>query len=97
MAHLYNWYNYLEEEGKKYGQVNGPKCWLIVKTLDLARKAEQIFGKEVNITTEEKGHLGAVIGSKWYIDKYCKDKVQRWVRDISSLEQIANFLTKKSP
>ena len=90
LAYLYNWYKYLELEGKKYGYlVNGPKCWLIVKTQDLARKAEQIFGEEVNITTEGKRHLRAVIRLKEYKDQYRKDKVQGWVRDISSLAEIA--------
>jgi hypothetical protein len=41
-----------------------------VKSQGLAEEAEQIFGEEVNITTEGKRHLGAVIGSKEYKDQY---------------------------
>ncbi|XP_028419169.1 uncharacterized protein LOC114544875 [Dendronephthya gigantea] len=90
LAHLYNWYKHLEEQGKKYGDlVNGPKCWLIVKTQELAKQAEQISGEEVKITTEGKRYLGAVIGSKEYKDEYCKEKIQGWVQDISSLTEIA--------
>ena len=78
------------QEGKKCGyQVSGPKCLLIVKTQDLAGKAQQILGEEVNITTEGKRHLGAVIGSKEYKDQHCIDKVQGWVRVILSLAEIA--------
>ena len=74
LINLYSWYKHLEEEGKKFGYlVNGPKCWLIVKSQELAEEARQIFGKEVNITTEGKRHLGAVIGSKDYKDEYCRD------------------------
>jgi hypothetical protein len=40
----------LEGEGKKYDYlVNGQKCWLIVKSQELAEEAEHIFGEEVNI------------------------------------------------
>ena len=90
LAHLYNWYKYFEEEGKKYGYpVNGPKCWLIMQTQDLAWKAEPIFAEEVTKTTERKFRLGSAIGLKEYKDQYCREKVQGWIRDISSLAKIA--------
>ena len=55
---LHNWYNYLSQEGKKYGYlVNGPKGWLIVKSDVLAAEAKKVFGDEVNITTEGQRHL----------------------------------------
>ena len=44
---LHNWYNYLSQEGKKYGYlVNGPKSWLIVKSDVLAAEAKKVFGDE---------------------------------------------------
>ena len=53
LVNLYSWYKYLEEEGNKFGYlVNGLKCWLIVKSQEFVEEAEQIFGKDVNITTE---------------------------------------------
>ena len=56
---LYNWYNHLSQEGKKYGYlVNGSKSWLIVKSDVLADEAKRVFGEEVNITTEGQRHLG---------------------------------------
>ena len=62
---LYNWYNHLSQEGKKYGYlVNGSKSWLIVKSDVLADEAKRVFGEEVNITTEGQRHFGAVIGSQ---------------------------------
>ena len=61
---LYNWYNHLSKEGKKYGYlVNGSKSWLIVKSDVLGDEAKRVFGDEVNITTEGQRLLGAVIGS----------------------------------
>lgn len=78
---LFRWYKYLCEEGKKYGYlVNGSKSWLIVKSQELAAEAERVFGDEVNITTEGKRHLGAVIGSKEYKDQFCSEKLFKFGR-----------------
>ena len=53
------WYKYVERKGKTFGYlVNGPKCWLIPKLRLLANDAKQIFGEEINVTTEGKRHLG---------------------------------------
>ena len=50
---LYEWYNILVVEGKKYGYfVNGKKSWLIVKSEQIAELARSLFGETVNITTE---------------------------------------------
>ena len=69
--------------------MNGAKSWLIVKTSDLAEKAEKIFGNEVNITLEGKRHLGAVIGSKEFKDQYCQEKVDKWLQEMESLAEIS--------
>ena len=45
---------------KLYGNLNGAKSWLIVKTQELAEEAERVFGDKVSTTTEGKCHLGAV-------------------------------------
>ena len=37
--------------------MNGGKSWLIVRSSELAEKAEKVFGDEVNITLEGKRHL----------------------------------------
>ena len=42
-----------------------------MKSQELADEAERVLGDEVNITTEEKRHLGVVIGTKEYKDQYC--------------------------
>ncbi|XP_022802897.1 uncharacterized protein LOC111340333 [Stylophora pistillata] len=87
---LNHWYKYLCEDGKKYGYlVNGSKSWLILKSQELVDEAKWVFGDEVNITTEGKRHLGAVIGSKVYRDHYCTEKVQGWKGEILTLAEIA--------
>ena len=87
---LYNWYNHLSQEGKKYGYlVNGPKSWLIVTSDVLAVEAKKVFGDEVNITTEGQRHLGAVIGSQEFKDQYCREKVLGWKGELEALSEIA--------
>ena len=87
---LHNWYNYLSQEGKKYGYlVNGSKSWLIVKSDVLAAEAKKVFGDEVNITTEGQRHLGAVIGSRQFKDQYCREKVLGWKGELEALSEIA--------
>ena len=87
---LYNWYNHLSQEGKKYGYlVNGSKSWLIVKSDVLADEAKRVFGDEVNITTEGQRHLGAVIGSLEFKDQYCREKVLGWKGELEALSEIA--------
>ena len=66
-------------EGGKYGYlVNGSKSWLIVKYRELVSEAEQVFGDEVNISTEGERHLGAVIESEKCEDQYCSEKNYKW-------------------
>ena len=88
---LYKWYNDLETVGKKYGYyVKHSKCWLIVKSPELATAANTIFGKSVNITTDGKRHLGACIGSSTYKDAYCQDMVSGWSKQLEKLCDIAD-------
>ena len=85
---LYQWYKSLCEEGRKFGYiVNGAKSWLIVKTSELAESAKKVFGDDVNITLEGRRHLGAIIGSKEFKDKYCQVKVDKWLREMESLTE----------
>ena len=51
-------------------------------------KKRKLFGDEVNITTEGKRHLGAVIVSKDFKDQYCKEKVDNWHKAMESLTEI---------
>ena len=60
-----------------------------MKSQKQADEAERLFRQEVNITTEGKRHLGAVIGSQEYKDQYCNEKVQGWKREIELLAEIA--------
>ena len=61
--------NHLSQEGKKYCYlVNGSKSWLIVKSDVVTDEAKGVFGDEVNITTEGRRNLGAVVRSQEFKD-----------------------------
>ena len=55
----------------------------------MEEKARSIFGSSVNITSEGKRHLGAVIGSNSFKKKYCEEKVDSWMKELSTLCEIA--------
>ena len=68
--------------------MNGVKSWLIVKSDELTEEARAAFGDSVNINTDGKRHLGAVIGSANYKQEYCQEIVQNWVSQLKLLCEI---------
>ena len=70
-SELCAWWDYLLEHGKGFGyHPNASKTYLAVKAQFL-EKAKQLFtGKNLNITTQGKRHLGAAISSRDYIEQY---------------------------
>ena len=42
----------------------------------------------MDITTEGKRHRGGVLGSQKYKDKYCKEKVAGWQKELETLSEI---------
>ena len=48
-----------------------------------------MFCNEVNITLEGRRHLGAVIGSKEFMNQYCQEKIDKWLREMESLTEIS--------
>ena len=52
--------------------------------------ARDVFADtDMHITTHDKQHLGAALGSKSFTKEYMKDKVQGWTKDIMSLVEVA--------
>ena len=43
----------------------------------------------VNVTVEGQKHLGAVIGSREYLEEYVSEKVTNWVNEITKLAEFA--------
>ena len=84
------WWDTLCSKGPKYGYFPlASKTILIVKEAHLS-KAMETFGESgVTITTEGERHMGAVIGSEKYKEQYVANKIDKWIKDIEILAEIA--------
>ena len=94
---LKKWENILTEIGPGYGYYpNDKKCWLIAK-LDKKEIARETFKETaINITTQEKKHLGAVVGSRSYLTEYVDEKVEKWIKEVTRLSEFAITQPKAS-
>ena len=88
---LLNYWNELGKVGPEYGYYpNAGKTILIVKHQKDLQIAKHLFEPlKVTVTCEGERHLGAVVGSEEYRDKYVSDKVKCWVNDVEDLADIA--------
>ena len=87
---ILQWWEKLTEIGPKYGYNPNPrKCVLIVKIKETELEAQKLFSEYgIEITTEGKRHLGAVIGTKEFKNEYKHDLVNNWVDDVKLLAEI---------
>ena len=85
------WWENLKAEVPAFGYFPKPsKTHLIVKNrADLERAQELFEGDGVNITLNGERHIGAVIGSDEFRVKYINTKVEKWIKDIEKLAEIA--------
>lgn len=87
---LKGWWDHLNLFGPAYGYFPKPsKTYLILKRPDLLEKARELFGEEIKITTDGKRHIGAVIGTKEFKEEYVRDKIEKWIKDVTQLAEIA--------
>ena len=81
---LKKWWDTLIEVCPEYGyHPKDDKCWLITKP-----EKEEII-REIFKETEVKRHIGAVVGSRSYLNKYVNEKVEEWVKEIINLADFA--------
>ena len=89
MTGLHEWWSGLQSLGPSYGYfVNASKTWLIVKPeyLDVAR--ELFKNTSIGITSEDRRHLGASIGSREFTSDYVNEKVKSWIACLLTLSKI---------
>ena len=79
------------KEGKKYGYFVKPsKSWLILKDPNRVGEAQALFeDAPINVTTEGKRHLGAVLGTDEFKNSYINNKVEEWCKRMQKLTEIA--------
>eukprot|EP00794_Sanderia_malayensis_P018637 gene18637-biopygen15703 len=89
---LLKWWENLLNVAPKVGYYpKSTKSWLIVKPekKDLAQK---LFNDtNINITVDGQRHLGAVIGSADFRQNFIKEKVDKWVRELTILSKIGTI------
>lgn len=88
---LKRWWQHLKEEGPAYGYFPKPtKTHLIVKNLEDLERAQLLFaGDGVKVTIDGERHIGAVVGSDEFRKEYIAKKVEKWVKDVEELTEIA--------
>ena len=86
------WWETLCELGPKLGYYpEASKTWLIVKN-DFYDIANTTFkSTKINITSNGKRHLGAVIGSRSYKEGYMNEKIDQWIKEVKLLCEIAKI------
>ena len=91
LLEIRKWWEELNRAGPKFGYYPKPsKTVLIVKDATLVDQAQQIFADTgIKITTDGERHLGAVIGSEAFREKYITEKIKNWVKDVEQLSEIA--------
>ena len=91
LKRLKEWWDALCENGPKLGYFPKPsKTVLIVKNKDLVPTAKALFGGcGMKIVCDGERHLGAAVGTKEFHERYVSAKVEKWVKDIKELSEIA--------
>ena len=63
---------------------------MIVKNPEMLQYAKEVFaGTEICIDVEGERHLGAVVGSPSFKEKFVQKKIAKWVQDVEQLSDIA--------
>ena len=84
-----DWWDILCELGPGYGYYPKPKTVLILKNPQLKKAAQDTFrGTGITISCEGERHLGAILGTENFREKYFQGKVMKWVKDVEELALI---------
>ncbi len=87
---LKTWWETLVDIGPKFGYHPKPeKTVLVVKKQHLSEATRLFQNSGVQLTTEGHRHLGAVIGTDDFKQKYVNEKICKWVDDLKQLSEIA--------
>ena len=84
------WWDAIIDVGRLLGYTAKPsKSWLIVKEPYLTLASSVFANAGIQITTEGRRHLGAVIGSESNKIEFVERKVSEWVGEMNVLSRIA--------
>ena len=87
---LLEWWKDLKVNGPLFGYFpEATKTWLVVKPA-YEERARELF-PDIKITTEGRKFLGSFIGMPEGKEKFVKEKIQEWEKDIIALTKIAEY------
>ena len=90
LVHIKDSFDYINAIGPKDGyNPKASKTYLIVKTMTMKEKAEEMFKDTgVNIVLGHR-YLGGFIGNVESKEIYVQEKVTKWVEDVTEIAEIA--------
>ena len=89
-AEIKKWWDVLSTLGPDFGYFpNDKKCWLIAKPAKEESVREAFKETSFNVTVQGQKHLGAVIGSRGYLEEYVCEKVSNWVNEVAMLAEFS--------
>ena len=91
ICEIETWWDELNNIGPKFGYHPKPsKTVLILKNKEQFAQATQIFKDTgIKISVEGERHLGAVIGSSEFREQYIDQKIDKWIKDVEHLADMA--------
>ena len=67
-----------------------PLLLLSILKKDKEESVKQVFkDTAINVTVQGQKHMGAVIGSREYLEEYASEKVTNWVGEVTKLAEFA--------
>ena len=86
------WWESLCELGPKFGYYpEASRTWLIVNN-DFCDMANTTFKSiKINMTSNGKKYLGAVIGSRSYKEDFINEKIDQRIKEVKLLSKIAKI------
>ena len=87
LAAIKEWWDLFNLIGSAYGYYpKANKTYMILKDPDLRQRAEEFFGQDsVKITVEGRRHIGGVMGTEAFKEKFVRDKIEKWVKDVKQI------------
>ena len=90
LRELRKWWDILSEMGPSLGYYqNTTKCWLVSKQGKEDITREVFLDTEINGSMQGQMHLGTVLHSRTYLEKYMNGKVEGWVIQVVKIAQFA--------
>ena len=83
------YWNILQEQGPFFGYVpKTSKSYLIMKEQHYNEAVEVLMRRKLKVTSEEKRHFGAIIGSEAFKVWFAKSLVDDWIKQLKLLSII---------